>query len=209
MRKPSLGTSLASLALVVALGGTAVAASRYVISSTRQIRPSVLRQLQQKADAPLTALLKGASPGGVTQAAGATIVARARSEASVDAGSYPVEADDPLSGASWTQHGEEDDLFFGQATVTTPTFEECSSTEETGQQDLGVYVDGKEVGGLQLTQSQEATSATTATRKLVFEGALLGPGKTTSRTLSVKATDLCAATHFKIDAVSVDVIGIP
>jgi hypothetical protein len=40
-RKPSGATIIACLALFVALGGTAVAASRYLITSTSQIKPSV------------------------------------------------------------------------------------------------------------------------------------------------------------------------
>lgn len=44
-RRPSLATVLAALALFVSLGGTAVAARHYLITSTAQIRPSVLRQL--------------------------------------------------------------------------------------------------------------------------------------------------------------------
>ncbi len=44
-RRPSLATLLAALALFVSLGGTALAAGHYLISSTSQIKPSVLRQL--------------------------------------------------------------------------------------------------------------------------------------------------------------------
>ncbi len=58
MRKPS--TWIAALALFVALGGTAVAAKHYLITSTQQIKPSVLRQL------------RGAGPRGATGARGET-----------------------------------------------------------------------------------------------------------------------------------------
>ena len=44
-RQPSATTAIALLALFFALGGTAVAARHYLITSTSQIKPSVLRQL--------------------------------------------------------------------------------------------------------------------------------------------------------------------
>lgn len=47
MRRP--GTWIAALALFVALGGTAVAAKHYLITSTHQIKPSVLRALRGNA----------------------------------------------------------------------------------------------------------------------------------------------------------------
>jgi hypothetical protein len=46
-RRPSLSVVLAALALFVALGGTAIAASHYLITSTNQIKPSVLVKLEQ------------------------------------------------------------------------------------------------------------------------------------------------------------------
>lgn len=45
-RRPSPATVIAALALFFALGGTAVAARHYLITSTSQIKPSVLHQLQ-------------------------------------------------------------------------------------------------------------------------------------------------------------------
>jgi hypothetical protein len=45
IRRPNLAEVLAVLALVVASSGTAVAASRYLITSPSQIKPSVLRQI--------------------------------------------------------------------------------------------------------------------------------------------------------------------
>lgn len=45
-RRPSLPTVLSSLALFIALGGTGLAANHYLITSTSQIKPSVLDQLR-------------------------------------------------------------------------------------------------------------------------------------------------------------------
>jgi hypothetical protein len=44
--KPSMTTMIASLALFFALGGTAIAARHYLITSTSQIKPSVLNKLK-------------------------------------------------------------------------------------------------------------------------------------------------------------------
>jgi hypothetical protein len=49
MRKPSPAIVIASTALLVALGGTAIAAHHYLITSTSQIKPSVLKSLRGKA----------------------------------------------------------------------------------------------------------------------------------------------------------------
>lgn len=48
MRRPSLPTVLGLLALFFALGGTAIAAKHYIITSTSQIKPNVLNQLRGK-----------------------------------------------------------------------------------------------------------------------------------------------------------------
>lgn len=47
-RKPSPTLVIAVLALFIALGGSAVAAKHYLVTSTRQIKPSVLRTLKGK-----------------------------------------------------------------------------------------------------------------------------------------------------------------
>jgi hypothetical protein len=45
-RRPSTATAIALVALFVALGGTTLAASRYVITSPSQIKPSALRAIR-------------------------------------------------------------------------------------------------------------------------------------------------------------------
>lgn len=52
MHRPRLGTVVALLALFIALGGTAVAANHYLITSTSQIKPSVLKTLKGAQGAP-------------------------------------------------------------------------------------------------------------------------------------------------------------
>jgi len=50
-RRPSPTTVIALLALFFALGGAAVAAKHYLITSTSQIKPSVLKSLRGKTGA--------------------------------------------------------------------------------------------------------------------------------------------------------------
>ncbi len=50
-RRPSPATIIASIALFFSLGGTAIAAHHYLITSTGQIKPSVLKKLKGKTGA--------------------------------------------------------------------------------------------------------------------------------------------------------------
>jgi hypothetical protein len=66
LRKPSLTGITAALALFIAFGGSAAAASHYLVTSTSQIKPSVLMKLKGNAGA------KGAAgPAGAVGPAGA------------------------------------------------------------------------------------------------------------------------------------------
>ncbi len=70
-RKLTPATVIAIVALVVALSGTAVAASRYIITSTSQIKPSVLHALREGAGVKGTTAIAGPQgPAGATGAQG-------------------------------------------------------------------------------------------------------------------------------------------
>jgi hypothetical protein len=76
LRKPSLSTVIASLALFFALGGTAIAAHHYLIRSTSQIKPSVISALKGKNGASGAQGPQGpAGPPGPAGAQGASGVA--------------------------------------------------------------------------------------------------------------------------------------
>jgi hypothetical protein len=72
IRRPSPGGIVAVIALFFAVGGSAVAASHYLITKTSQIKPSVLSQLKGRAGAPGPAGAQGPQgPSGPQGAQGA------------------------------------------------------------------------------------------------------------------------------------------
>lgn len=84
-RRPSPATVIALFALFFALGGTAIAAHHYLISSTSQIKPSVLRSLHGNAGRPGPAGAAGPAgpqgPAGPSNLSGLTEVAAEESVA--------------------------------------------------------------------------------------------------------------------------------
>lgn len=70
-RKPSITTAIACLALFLATTGSAIAAGHYLVSSTSQIKPSVLKALKGKRGPAGPAGSQGAQgPAGTAGAAG-------------------------------------------------------------------------------------------------------------------------------------------
>lgn len=194
------GNLIACLALFFAFTGTGLAASHYVITSTQQIKPSVLRQLQSQPAALAAAVAKK----GVH-----AVVARARSTGPVNSVAEPGTVNDPLSGATWTQGAEELDMLLGQATVTIPA--ECA-----GQIDLVAEVNGQGIDYLLLqpSASKEPTTETTFFLNNKQYGQwLFEPGKATTNNLTLTISGDCreqegkTAVHVTVDSVSFDVLG--
>lgn len=197
MRRPSPALIVAIAALIVALSGTAIAASHYLITSTSQIKPSVVKELQRPAIAAAAKLAaKGAH----------AIVAEARSSSSVAV--HAGEANVPLTGATWTQKAEEDETFLASATITTPKFGTCNEPAE-----VVVDVDGGESGGA----VRLGTTGTTETVQIGnWEFApgdgwgLLQAGHPVNHTVGVRLLANCGegAGSYTVQQASVDVIGV-
>src|SRR5262245_15974853 len=112
MSRPSPALIVAVIALVVALGGTAFAAKKYVITKTTQIKPRVLAQLRKTGPAGPIGLPGPAGPAGERGSAGAAgpagpsnIVSLTRSAATglaVSAGDgRPVGTLEALGSGAW------------------------------------------------------------------------------------------------------------
>lgn len=168
--------AIALVALIFAMGGTGIAASRYVITSTSQIKPSVVRHLkgatgpagpEGKAGPEGEAGPEGrsgsdgtdgpegkAGPEGKPGPSGAVVVARVRASAPVTTASTnpadsPTFSDYPIAGASWTQGPSELDELVGEIGASTPPFSECSEgslNPQAGEAAVYVLLDGNIIG---------------------------------------------------------------
>jgi hypothetical protein len=206
-KRPSPASIIATIALFVALGGTGLAASRYIITSTSQIKPSVLSELGGEAQFAKVA----------TQGAHA-IVARVRIGAPFQTVSEPEGGAVPLTGATWSQHGEELNQIIGQVTYTRPSEATCQTN---GTPIFKLWLSGvKQPAALgQLIDSEAEGASATQTRWIYWYGdfgygfeLLFEPGKNIIRTITARAGDECnlgqhTGGHFTIDSISVDVLG--
>jgi hypothetical protein len=119
---PSLVVAL--LALLVALGGTALAASRYVVTSTKQIKPAVLQALA--ADAFHRSAVVHSSPVRLAPGVATPALAHCPGSAVAVSGGYDVKAGPPggpFSAASISDIQVVDDGPFTNRTWTVVVLE--------------------------------------------------------------------------------------
>jgi hypothetical protein len=179
---------VALLALVFAMTGTGIAASRYLITNTSQIKPSVLRQLRTEATAAASkAAKKGAK----------AVVARVRGKAPE---APPSEYEIPLTDATWTQGAEElDEIPFGL--VTGEAGHGCH-----GEVSVAILLDGEQIGWLTLGGTKIAAHELEwgEPESGRFSYWLPEPGDAVTHTLTAKVVDTCGV----VESVSIDVVGL-
>jgi hypothetical protein len=221
--RPTPTSIIAVLALLVAFGGSAVAASHYIITSTTQIKPNVLRYLRGHTGArgqtgpsgETGEAGKEGSPGteggqGPSGTSETNVAARARSVAAVTS-TTGTPTPDPLKSGVWTQGAEELDQLAIQIEVTSPSEASCTQNAEGNSiPPVGratIEVDGKAQTEIDLPVSESETTDTVQGSSWLFE-----PAKSTSHTLTAAVSDRCgvgggnSGGHFKIDSISIDVL---
>jgi hypothetical protein len=229
-RHLSYANVVATMALVFAMSGGALAASHYLITKTSQIKPSVLKKLKGNightgATGPSGPSGPAGSEGkeGQQGASGTTIVDRIRSVGLVETATGSeakgeiAGTSDALSGGTFTQGADEVDQIVGQLTFTAPAMTHC--TEGTGSAfvTIAISVDGQTVADVEERGNEPEKPVTIPVE--FYDGndlpswTLFEPGKATARSVTAAVGDQCgweggkAGAHFKVDALELDVLG--
>src|SRR2546421_7911698 len=213
--RPSHANVMATVAVFIALGGGALAATSFV-GSDGKIRGCVSKKGQLtlvkpgkhcKKGTPIAWNQKGAK--GAPGANGTTIIARAHSTGSVVSTTSPTTVADPLVANSWQQAASEDDQIIGEINVDEPSVANCN----IGGTIPGTLTGEIDVNGTQVALGGFADSASGATNKTVTGPSsphfILAPGGSGRHdTLTIKFTDNCGGGgHFTVNSVRLHVLG--
>lgn len=202
-------TMIAVLTLFIVLGGTAVAADKYLVTSTSQIKPSVLEQLRTEAVASAAkAAAKGAK----------AVVARVGSAGQVEVPTSGAAVSVPLSGGTWTQGATELDEFAAGAITVRQSAHACSSGDGYAVVRISLLLDGSTVlanNDLELNfygEDSEAIEWSLLNSRSREYPWLAESGHAASHTVTLTATEECGGTEAPtqpatIESVSFDVLG--
>lgn len=221
----SYSNVVATLALVLSMGGGAFAATHYVINSTAQINPRVLRELKgSSTERQARQVTRGRAtrepgragregregPRGPEGAPGSTVVDRARWLGSLETQNGDETL--PLGGASWTQGATEADTIVASLLYSAPPRSKCTEEGYPGGLSVKLSIDGTEVGHVSV--SAEETEQTDVSQPFDIESpGLPEPGAPTTHTLTATVSDTCGEgggaheAHFVVEALHVDVLG--
>jgi hypothetical protein len=228
-RHLSYANVVATMALVFAMSGGALAATHYLITKTSQIKPSVLKKL--KGNIGHTGATGATGPIGPQGPAGkegqqgvsgTTVVDRIRSLAPIatttgsEAKDEIASLNDPLNG-SFTQGADEVDQILGQVTFTAPAAAHCTTNTSSGKVTIAISVDGTVVADVEEYGNDPEKPVTVPVE--FYDGnslpswTLFEPGTATARTVTATVGDECGweggktGAHFTIDAIELDVLG--
>lgn len=201
---------VAWVALFFALAGSGFAASRYILTSTSQIKPSVLRELRGDR-AAAAAVPKGPK----------AIIDRVGLVEPVVTTTQPVEGPFepppiPLASATWTQAAHQADMLFGNVTISNPPKGSCREEEGAAIAFVVVILDGHEIGSISARSDSPYKSQSTyqfewslpESRRESNTAWLVDPSVAVSHAIKLESGDLCRdGSHFTITSLQIDVLG--
>jgi hypothetical protein len=215
VRRPSPAMIVALVALVIALGGTAVAASHYIITSTSQIKPSVLHELRD-GQAVSAAVPKG--PKAVIDRI--DLAAPVTTTTTSPEGPFEATAV-PLANATWTQAAHQANVLIGQVTFAKPPLGQCAvGAGSAFTAAFELVLDGRRAAFSETYPLFNSSEQVTPTYQLAWKPDfsyldwnsaslwLVDGESAVPHTLSARAFDRCPdGAHFTIKSLQVDVLG--
>lgn len=168
-------------------------------------------------------------PTGPTGAGGTSILARTRSAGAVVTAStttsVPLWTGEPLTAGTWIQGSEELDQLVGQVVVKTAPSASCQAPPGSGAADVQLLLDGSPVADSLIASTPTEGTQTipvtwshhpefTPSSESRSSLSLFESPASSGHTLTAQVADNCGAnggvggSHFTIESVSVDVLGV-